>query len=417
MARSTRALRDCCALLLGAVVGFTALRALPTVHAASSFPGISMTLPANGDTLTGVVLLTALADGGGLAGLQFQVNGTALGAEITAGSCSAEWNTANTPDGTYVLNALVRDELGNLMPTSPVFVSVTNAAPEISAVTALNVGNTTATVTWLTGQTATSVVEYGLTASYGTYASVDTLVSNHAVPLSGLAPLTMYHYRVRSVNWRGILSTSGDFILWTGSAPAPDPGGGGGCATPDPFAPLGGGTCWNGGWLPPGILPPDPTPPPGPVLGPEPVNSICGGLDPFAGMGGGVCWAGGWLPPGMAAPAASPTAPFVLGPPTPATPVLGPPVGNATCATPDPFTVLGGGICSNGGWLPPGSQVPTAGSGGGGSSSPTGRGGLGPSPASGGNQFCLGPDPFSSLPGYRGLCVSGGWIPRPIGGN
>jgi hypothetical protein len=109
------------------------------------------------------------------------------------------------------------------------------------------------------------------------------------------------------------------------------------------------------------------------------------------------------------APAPAPP-PFVLGPQIQATPVLGPPVGSATCATPDPFTSLGGGICSNGGWLPPGSQVPTAGS-----SSPTGS--LGPTPAPVGNAFCLGPDPFASLPGYRGVCAGGGWIPRPIGGN
>ena len=41
--------------------------------------------------------------------------------------------------------------------------------------------------------------------------------------------------------------------------PPPTGGGGGGgggttgvCTTADPFVSLGGGTCWNGGWLPPG---------------------------------------------------------------------------------------------------------------------------------------------------------------------
>lgn len=29
------------------------------------------------------------------------------------------------------------------------------------------------------------------------------------------------------------------------------------CITPDPFATLGGGTCYNGSWLPPGMAPPD----------------------------------------------------------------------------------------------------------------------------------------------------------------
>ena len=38
--------------------------------------------------------------------------------------------------------------------------------------------------------------------------------------------------------------------------PAPPPSGPGSCATPDPFVSLGGGTCYNGGWLPPGMSPP-----------------------------------------------------------------------------------------------------------------------------------------------------------------
>ena len=128
------------------------MRAMPTVFAAESFPGISMTLPTNGATLSGVVLLSALADGEGIAGLQFTVNGGNLGSEITAGACSAEWNTTNGPDGTYMLTALVRDELGNLMPAAPVVVNVTNAAPEISSVAAQNVTDSAATITWSTSR-------------------------------------------------------------------------------------------------------------------------------------------------------------------------------------------------------------------------------------------------------------------------
>ena len=44
--------------------------------------------------------------------------------------------------------------------------------------------------------------------------------------------------------------------------PPPPQNGDGTCATPDPFAAMGGGTCYQGGWLPPGISPP--TPPPAP---------------------------------------------------------------------------------------------------------------------------------------------------------
>jgi hypothetical protein len=93
----------------------------------------------------------------------------------------------------------------------------------------------------------------------------------------------------------------------------------------------------------------------------------CVSHDPFVAFGGGVCHDGGWLPPGLAAPG---TTPSTLGP--------------NQCATPDPFVALGGGRCINGGWLPPG--VPT------------------PGPTS-----CATPDPFVVLGG--GVCANGGWLP------
>jgi hypothetical protein len=117
----------------------------------------------------------------------------------------------------------------------------------------------------------------------------------------------------------------------------------GGCASLDPFASLGGGRCYDGGWLPPGIDPPnwdtqDPTPQPAPA----PLQ--CTTVDPFASLGGGICVNGGWLPPGMdPAPAPAPA-------PAP-----------GECTTPDPFATLGGGVCRNGGWIPRGLAQPTSG--------------------------------------------------------
>jgi hypothetical protein len=98
-----------------------------------------------------------------------------------------------------------------------------------------------------------------------------------------------------------------------------------GCVTPDPFTALGGGTCYNGGWLPPGI--PVPTAPPT-------VPGGCVPPDPFVALGGGTCVNGGWLPPGIPPPL----------PPAP-----------GGCTTPDPFVAIGGGVCIDGGWRPRGS--------------------------------------------------------------
>jgi exonuclease III len=120
-----------------------------------------------------------------------------------------------------------------------------------------------------------------------------------------------------------------------------------GCASPDPFVALGGGTCVTGGWLPPGMPPPagggEPAPAP-PAPAPAPPMPGCASPDPFVVLGGGTCVNGGWLPPGIPPPAGR-------GQPAPAPPMPGPAPG---CASPDPFVALGGGTCVNGGWLPPG---------------------------------------------------------------
>jgi hypothetical protein len=152
--------------------------------------------------------------------------------------------------------------------------------------------------------------------------------------------------------------------------PAPAPAPTNGCSTPDPFVSLGGGTCVNGGWLPPGIGSPAPAPPPAtPPPPPPPTNTGCTTPDPFTSLGGGTCVNGGWLPPGLAPPSVAPT------PPPPSAPA---PTG---CSTPDPFASLGGGVCLNGGWVPNGFPG-----------------------------TCIGPDPFTSLGG--GVCINGGWVPQ-----
>jgi glucose/arabinose dehydrogenase len=214
-------------------------------------------------------------------------------------------------------------------------------------------------------------------------------------------------------------------LAMASSGPSSDPG----CSTPDPFASLGGGTCVNGGWLPPGVTPPAPStpppanpapsnppppnptptppaPPPAPTptqpapSTPPPANTGCTTPDPFVSMGGGTCYNGGWLPPGLAPPA--PPQPST---PPPSTPPPGPPPAS-TCSTPDPFASLGGGTCYNGGWLPPGIAPPV--------SAP---GPSAPPPASPpSNGGCSTPDPFVGIPGLIGLCVNGGWIPIAGGG-
>jgi hypothetical protein len=219
-------------------------------------------------------------------------------------------------------------------------------------------------------------------------------LTDHTATLSG-ANNSVVSFGVDANGELYFVNLSGSIYRFILGAAGPPPAGG--CATPDPFVSLGGGTCMNGGWLPPFVAPPTPpapTPPPPPGGG-----STCATPDPFASLGGGTCFNGGWLPPGITPPGGAPAPPTPpAGPPAPPTPTPG----AILCNTPDPFTSLGGGTCYNGGWLPPGISPPA-----GAPVSPPA-----PAPAPGG---CVTPDPFVSIGGGR--CVNGGWIPRGAGGT
>lgn len=95
----------------------------------------------------------------------------------------------------------------------------------------------------------------------------------------------------------------------------------------------------------PGGSTPAPAPAPAPPA-PAPAASTCSTANPFAALGGGVCCNGGWLPPGMTCSA--PAQPSAVPTPAPA------PSSSAGCAGPDPFVSIGGGACVNGGWVPRG---------------------------------------------------------------
>lgn len=95
-------------------------------------------------------------------------------------------------------------------------------APTISNVSTTDVTSTSVRVTWTTNENATSVVNYGLTNSYGSSASDSSNVTSHSVVLSGLSANTTYHFRVSSADGANNMATSDDATFATGaSAPPP----------------------------------------------------------------------------------------------------------------------------------------------------------------------------------------------------
>jgi thermitase len=200
----------------------------PAAKTDSTPPSVSMTAPAAGATVSGVVAVSANAtDNVGVSSVQFKLDGANLGAPVTTGgpAYSLNWDTTGAPNGSHTLSAVAADAAGNTAAAGAVTVRVGNVSPPpvISAVSAGSVSSTGVTITWTTDKSADSQVVYGLAATYGSTSALNsTMVTSHSVPLSGLSASTTYHYQVLSRDAQGNLSSSADFTFTT-AAPATGP--------------------------------------------------------------------------------------------------------------------------------------------------------------------------------------------------
>ena len=85
-----------------------------TVSNDASAPTVALTGPADGGLVTGTVTVTAAAsDDLGVAGVQFKVDGVALGGEDTLAPYAATWSTAAVTNGSHVIEAIARDAAGH----------------------------------------------------------------------------------------------------------------------------------------------------------------------------------------------------------------------------------------------------------------------------------------------------------------
>jgi hypothetical protein len=91
-------------------------------------PTVTITSPANGGTVSGTVQVVADAgDDQGVAEVEFQVDGTSIGADTDpGGGWSASWDTAAFTDGPHTLTATATDTAGQAASDS---ISVTDTTP------------------------------------------------------------------------------------------------------------------------------------------------------------------------------------------------------------------------------------------------------------------------------------------------
>jgi glucose/arabinose dehydrogenase/chitodextrinase len=94
-------------------------------------PVVSVTAPADGATVSGsdVTVSASATDNDAVAGVQFLVNGAALGVEDTTAPYSISWNTFTVSNDSYAITARARDASGNLETSAAVNVTVSNTGP------------------------------------------------------------------------------------------------------------------------------------------------------------------------------------------------------------------------------------------------------------------------------------------------
>ena len=95
-------------------------------------PTVSLTSPGAGATVNGNVGLTASAtDNVAMAGVQFLLDGTNLGAEVTGlgPTYTFNWDTTTAANGPHTLSARARDVSNNMASATSLSVNISNAAP------------------------------------------------------------------------------------------------------------------------------------------------------------------------------------------------------------------------------------------------------------------------------------------------
>ena len=123
-------------------------------------PTVSLTAPANGSTVSGMTTVSANAsDNVGVAGVQFRLDGSNLGAEVTSAPYSANWNTTTAANGGHTLTAVARDAAGNSTTSAAVAVTVNNAdsTPPTVSLTAPANGSTVSGTTTVSANASDNV--------------------------------------------------------------------------------------------------------------------------------------------------------------------------------------------------------------------------------------------------------------------
>src|SRR5262249_4576279 len=91
-------------------------------------PTVSLSTPSPESTVSGtaVTITASAADNIGVVGVQFKVDGSNFGSELTTAPYTMSWNSKLVSNGAHTLTAVARDAGGNQAISAPSTVTVNN---------------------------------------------------------------------------------------------------------------------------------------------------------------------------------------------------------------------------------------------------------------------------------------------------
>jgi peroxiredoxin len=123
------------------------------------------------------------------------------------------------PNTAYHFTATSTDAKGNQAIAEGDLNTLAQAATTTLTISGIKVSNITdlsATIGWMTDKAATSQLEYGTTNAYGSTTTLDQeLTTSHSITLTGLKPITTYHFKVKAKDAGGNEATSQDQTFTT----------------------------------------------------------------------------------------------------------------------------------------------------------------------------------------------------------
>ncbi|MFI5132270.1 MAG: Ig-like domain-containing protein, partial [Chitinophagales bacterium] len=175
----------------------------------TQLPTVSIITPAPGNVTNSITVRANASDNIAVTGVQFFLDGNNLGPEDATSPYSVVWNTASATAGNHTLSARARDAAGNMSIVAFVNVNVIiNNPPVVSGFSVNSITANSAIITWTTNIPSSSQVVYDATTAYTQSTMTDpTLVTSHSMTLLGLAPGTLYHYKVVSGDANGSTSS------------------------------------------------------------------------------------------------------------------------------------------------------------------------------------------------------------------